>query len=147
MCGHHHHRTTTLEPPAGDGPDLRVADTDREATAEVLRSHAGEGRLDVAELEARLERTYAARTFADLQALTADLPRPTPDARQELREHLRSYLLVMALLVAIWAATDFGGYFWPIWPMLGWGIGVASHAGGVSRGRARRRPAPRTARA
>jgi hypothetical protein len=21
--------------------------------------------------------------------------------------------------------VDFGGYFWPVWPMLGWGIGVA----------------------
>src|SRR5207244_8137411 len=27
----------------------------------------------------------------------------------------------------IWAATG-GGYFWPIWPILGWGIAVACHA-------------------
>ncbi|MBA3437053.1 MAG: XRE family transcriptional regulator, partial [Thermoleophilaceae bacterium] len=29
----------------------------------------------------------------------------------------------MALLVAIWALTG-EGYFWPVWPALGWGIGL-----------------------
>ncbi len=41
--------------------------------------------------------------------------------------HLAIYLAVNALLVAIWAVTS-GGYFWSVWPMLGWGIGVAAHA-------------------
>ena len=37
-----------------------------------------------------------------------------------------SYLLVNTMLVAIWYLTSGpGSYFWPIWPMLGWGIGVA----------------------
>ena len=27
--------------------------------------------------------------------------------------------------IAIWAATGMG-YFWPMWPILGWGIGVFS---------------------
>ncbi|MDP9352022.1 MAG: 2TM domain-containing protein [Chloroflexota bacterium] len=40
--------------------------------------------------------------------------------------HVTSYLLVMAMLVGIWALTG-ADYFWPIWPMMGWGIGVASH--------------------
>ena len=40
----------------------------------------------------------------------------------------------MALLVVIWALTG-AGYFWPIWPMLGWGIGVLSHAAPVMRSR------------
>jgi hypothetical protein len=31
------------------------------------------------------------------------------------------------LLVLIWASTS-AGYFWPIWPMAGWGIGVVMHA-------------------
>ena len=47
-----------------------------------------------------------------------------------------TYLAVSALLVAIWALTG-AGYFWPIWPMLGWGVGVAGRQwrrpqGGVS---------------
>jgi hypothetical protein len=36
-------------------------------------------------------------------------------------------VIVMAFLVVIWLLTSPGGYFWPIWPMLGWGIGLASH--------------------
>jgi hypothetical protein len=39
-----------------------------------------------------------------------------------------SYLMVMGLLIAIWLLTSPGHYFWPVWPMLGWGIGLASHA-------------------
>lgn len=31
------------------------------------------------------------------------------------------------LLIAIWALTS-RGFFWPIFPMLGWGIGLSIHA-------------------
>lgn len=47
--------------------------------------------------------------------------------KQGFRAHATSYVLVMALLVMIWLMTSPGGYFWPMWPMLGWGIGLASH--------------------
>ncbi|WP_206422660.1 DUF1707 SHOCT-like domain-containing protein [Nocardioides pantholopis] len=57
---------------------LRVSDTDRHAVAEVLREAAGEGRLDVDELEERLEATYAAKVYADLVPLLADLPGASP---------------------------------------------------------------------
>jgi 2TM domain len=30
--------------------------------------------------------------------------------------------------VVIWALTNFGNYFWPIWPALLWGIALAIHA-------------------
>ena len=46
--------------------------------------------------------------------------------KRELRQHLTSYAIVMAGLWAIWALTS-RGYPWPIWPMLGWGIGLAFH--------------------
>ena len=49
------------------------------------------------------------------------------EARREFRQHLASYAIVMAGLVMIWVLSG-GGYFWPIWPMLGWGIGIAFHA-------------------
>lgn len=55
-------------------PELRVSDADRERVAEHLRHAAGEGRLDVDELDERLAATFAARTRSDLDALTADLP-------------------------------------------------------------------------
>ena len=46
---------------------------------------------------------------------------------QSLKIHATFYVLVNLLLVGIWAASG-GGYFWPIWPILGWGIGLAGHA-------------------
>lgn len=55
-------------------PTHRAADTDRERTAEVLRDAAGDGRITLDELETRLEQAYAARTYADLARVTADLP-------------------------------------------------------------------------
>ncbi|MEV7597001.1 DUF1707 domain-containing protein [Kitasatospora sp. NPDC089797] len=56
----------------------RAADADREAVADRLRTAAGEGRIDLGELEERLDRAYAARTYPELDALVADLGgRPT----------------------------------------------------------------------
>jgi hypothetical protein len=54
--------------------DLRVSHDDRERVVERLRQAAGEGRLDIDELEERLERAFAAKTYRDLQPLLADLP-------------------------------------------------------------------------
>jgi len=62
------------DPPAADRMHLRVSDDDRHRVAEVLREAAGEGRLEVPELDERLEAAYAAKTYADLVPLTADLP-------------------------------------------------------------------------
>ena len=40
--------------------------------------------------------------------------------------NLWSYLIVMAILLAINVLTG-PGYFWVIWPALGWGVGVLMH--------------------
>jgi len=61
-------------PPSGLTDAARAADADREAVAERLRIAAGEGRIDLAELDDRLERAYAARTYGQLRVLVADLP-------------------------------------------------------------------------
>jgi hypothetical protein len=53
---------------------LRISDDDRHRVSELLRQAAGEGRLDMAELDERLEAAYAARTYADLVPITSDLP-------------------------------------------------------------------------
>lgn len=47
--------------------------------------------------------------------------------KQELKQHLTSYTIVIGALWLIWAFTS-RTYPWPIWPMLGWGIGLAFHA-------------------
>ncbi|HEU4512587.1 MAG TPA: DUF1707 domain-containing protein [Nocardioidaceae bacterium] len=60
-----------------DRPDpgrLRISDEDRHKVAEVLRQAAGEGRIDLDELDERLEATYSAKTYGDLVPITADLP-------------------------------------------------------------------------
>jgi hypothetical protein len=63
-------------------PALRASDADREHTAELLRRAAGEGRLDVDELEERLNSVYATRTQRELEALVADVV--VPEDRQRL---------------------------------------------------------------
>jgi hypothetical protein len=134
---------------------LRASDEDRARVMEWLQAHYVAGRLSQLELEERAEQALAAKTLGDLDALLVDLPplsEPVPPdgaragrrsrrpaGRRERREqrrlgrrhgfgaHATSYVLVMALLVAIWLLTTPGGHFWPVWPMLGWGIGLASH--------------------
>jgi hypothetical protein len=65
----------------------------------------------------------------------------SPDNEQELRRlavsrlkkkrdfstHIVIYVIVNAMLVGIWAVTG-AGFFWPIFPILGWGIGVGANA-------------------
>ena len=66
--------------PAGPGgqpirpSDLRASHEDRDNVVEQLRVAAGDGRLTAAELDERLELALTARTYAELAALTADLP-------------------------------------------------------------------------
>ena len=55
-------------------PELRVSDADREATVVRLREAGGEGRLTLEELADRVEKADAARTWGELEVLTADLP-------------------------------------------------------------------------
>lgn len=59
---------------AGGGGTLRASHADRDRVAEALRVAAGDGRLSPEELDERLERALTARTYAELAALTADLP-------------------------------------------------------------------------
>lgn len=59
---------------SGEPGALRVSDAERHRVAEILREAAGEGRIDLAELDQRLESAYAAKTYAELAPLTADLP-------------------------------------------------------------------------
>jgi hypothetical protein len=62
---------------------LRVSDADRHAVAEILREAAGDGRIQLDELDERLEATYAARTYGDLVPITLDLPAGQVPARVE----------------------------------------------------------------
>lgn len=51
--------------------------------------------------------------------------------RQEFHSHLAAYLIVNGLLIATWLVLAFtvGFWFpWPLFPVAGWGIGLAMHA-------------------
>jgi hypothetical protein len=131
-------------------PHVRAADTDRAAVAEELGEHMSAGRLTVDEFDDRLSRAYAAKTYGELDELTADLP-PLRDkdtarvpARREAHAALttcgapspwgggwhqshswRSWLTTSLIVVTIWAATSLAAwdfhYFWPIWVIGPWG--------------------------
>ena len=48
--------------------------------------------------------------------------------RRDFHGHVLIYVLVNAFLVGIWAVTDAHGFFWPVFPIGGWGIGLIMNA-------------------
>jgi hypothetical protein len=47
--------------------------------------------------------------------------------KRGLQAHTIAYVMVNLFLNAIWLVTDPGGFYWPVFPLLGWGIGLAFH--------------------
>ncbi len=50
------------------------------------------------------------------------------EKKRDFKTHVFMYLLVNAFLIGIWAVATPDSLFWPIFPILGWGIGVAANA-------------------
>lgn len=117
-------------------PAIRASDADRDRVVTLLRQHAADGRLTLDELGERITEAYAARTTDDLRPVLRELPPPdrplplpTPPARRGLSPAVRTYVLVMALLIGVWAVSG-AQSFWPLWPLLGWGFALRSgHCG------------------
>lgn len=123
---------------------IRAGDREREKTANQLGSALAQGYLDMNGYETRLQTAFAAHTTAELRGLVADLPlaqlRRHDPRRQEARRaaarlsvqiHLAGYLAMVAIVLTVWLAVGLvagAWYFWPIWPILGAGIGVLGHA-------------------
>ncbi|BCB86152.1 DUF1707 domain-containing protein [Phytohabitans suffuscus] len=122
----------------------RVGTTERESVAELLSDALAAGYLETAEFGERSTAAYAARTRGELDALIADLPqtwvrgrardhrreRHAAGARLGMRAHAAAYVLGSLLMLGIWAAVGLGSgswYFWPVWPILGWGVGLLGH--------------------
>jgi hypothetical protein len=132
---YHHPEARPVEEPLRRDPSLRASDSERESTVTLLREHGAAGRLDVDELEQRVGAAYGARTRGDLAALLEDLPaeprRAVVAPRSRHRDHhgarlhgdWSAFVWVSALLVLIWALTG-AGYFWPVWPIAGWGMAL-----------------------
>jgi hypothetical protein len=68
------------------GNEMRVGDAEREAAASELREHYASGRLTLDELNERIDKTFAAKTRGDLNALMTDLPSRRPGGAAGLPE-------------------------------------------------------------
>jgi len=51
-------------------------------------------------------------------------------AKRDFRTHVATYVIVNAMLVGVWALSG-AGYFWPIWVIAAWGVGLALNAWAV----------------
>src|ERR671932_647493 len=118
-------------------PNLRAADSDRQAVAAALGRHLSDGRLTVEEYDERLAKAYAARTYGDLDALFADLPRSTPARpaprpapelalaaagaggcaarRGNVRGAWAGWTTVAVIVTAIWLFSSVAGGFHHFW--------------------------------
>jgi hypothetical protein len=123
---------------------VRAGDREREITAGQLGLALSQGYLDMPEYERRVGAAFAAQTSGELHALVADLPvgrlrmndprrreARNAAARMSVRLHLAAYVLMVVIVLTVWTAitlTSGPTYFWPVWPILGAGIGVLGHA-------------------
>jgi hypothetical protein len=123
---------------------VRAGDREREKTANQLGQALAQGYLAMDEYEKRLQDAFSAHTTTELRQLVADLPlaqlrRNDPRrqaarrraARRGVQIHLGGYLAMVVIVLTVWLAVGLSAgawYFWPIWPILGAGIGVIGHA-------------------
>lgn len=130
-------------------PDALASDEDRSRAAGDVEAAAAAGLLTLAEADLRLREVWFARTREGVAAACRDLPpewvadrrraqaarEAAVRARRALPARVACWLRLVALFVGIWLVTTPGGYFWPIWPILGTGVGLLGHVAAA-------RPAP-----
>jgi Domain of unknown function (DUF1707) len=94
---------------AGPRPTL-ASDADRDEAARRLGAAFAEGRLDADEHGERVRAAYAARTWQDLDRLTADLPGQAPMAAAP--GDLAAWRLDKCLMCALFIACPPAGIIW-----------------------------------
>ena len=104
---------------------LRASHDDREHVINVLKAAFVQGRLTKDELHARVDQTFASRTYAELAAITADLPtglaRPEPvrnPARDEGERPVARPGPVIRVATVLYAGA------WPLALLVPWPKGV-----------------------
>jgi len=100
---------------AGDHGRMRASHADRERTVEVLKTAFVQGRLNRDEFDVRVGQALGARTFAELAAVTADLPAGRAAAGLPQAARVRGQQPVLrsgrvigvatALYAGVWAAV------------------------------------------
>ena len=133
--------------PVPDGvPEIRIGDAERDRVIRDLQAHYRDGRLGLGEFEDRVEQVAAARTASQLDRVLVDLPvlqDGQPVATQSARPVVqtstsnagmsaadRNAVVRLAVLsvffIVLWAVTSgVGSHFWPVYPILGIGMGTA----------------------
>ncbi len=81
-------------------------------------------RMDMAPAQHSFDGSPSPQPSDDLRAAAVERLKK----KREFRAHLVAYVLVNGFLVVLWAITSPDGLFWPVFPLLGWGIGLAFHA-------------------
>ena len=104
---------------------LRASHADREQVINVLKAAFVQGRLAKDELHARVDQTFASRTYAELAAITADLPaglaRPGPVRKPARGERTRPVArpgLVISVATGLYAGV------WPLALLVPWPQGA-----------------------
>lgn len=141
---------------------MRAGDSDRQAVADRLKAALDEGRLDLGEYDERLQKTYAAKTYGDLNGLLDDLPGTAPVQHSQVAPYhaaapaapgepaaqrsshplawVGPYGGVVLVCVIIWAFSSMSAghltYFWPVWMLIPLILGVSGNMAGHS-GRSR----------
>ena len=145
---------------------MRAGDGDRKQVADQLKTALDEGRLDPSEYDERIQRTYAAKTYADLDGLLDDLPGTVPVQHSQVqpaapapamgtpvdRPHavgrqmahwVGPYAGVILVCTLIWLITSISSgqlqYFWPVWMLIPLILGVFGQWFGDGGRRDRRR--------
>ncbi len=136
---------------------IRASDAERDVVAERLRVAYAEGRLAADEFADRLDRVLQAKTRGDLAAFTADLPLPPPrplapavrspsgahpadsgrGSEAPLRQQWAGWASVNAICLAVWLISCIGSgslvFFWPLFVLVPWGIGLAGRTAAARR--------------
>ena len=141
---------------------LRASDADREQVIAMLKAAYVQGRLAKDELDARVSETFAARTYGELAAVTADLPSapittpPRKPARAGARPPVGKAVLVgtgvmippVILVAALLTGDDTLGEMFLLiapWYLIAWIAAVMQLVANWHDNRARGQPPPRPA--
>jgi hypothetical protein len=141
--------------------EMRAGDGDRQAVADQLKAALNEGRLDLSEYDERLQKTYGAKTYGDLQGLLDDLPGTVPPAHSQVQSYqapsapqagppespsagrqvanwVGPYAGLIVVCTIIWAITSASAghltYYWPVWMLIPLIFGVLGRMGHGSHG-------------
>ena len=132
-----------LDPRQPANAPMRASDADREIVRGLLADAYTDGRLNQDEYDDRLNTLYASRTLGELPTLVSDLvPANSPPARpaalapaelrargarkwrKDVEEAFAGFLIPTIICTVLWIAITGGGFFWPVFPMLIFGINL-----------------------